>query len=199
MADGFNNRPNPGQQLSDNVLEGNIGGVFSTKPSARYFSGARCILKINGRLVGFAFNITWNINTSVTAIKTVDDYNTYELAPKRVEVSGTIGALHIPSQSVGVNLIQADILSFLFQKYITIEVRDSRTDQLLFLTNKAMVTSRNQNVAAEQLSNITLNWEAIGYQDERDPQPPQSYNSESPSKSVSASGGPLADILQRTS
>lgn len=180
MADGFNNRPPIAQKLSDNVLSANIGGIFSTKPSAKYISGARCILKVNGRLVGFAFNISWNINTSVTKIQTVDDYNPWELAPKRVEVGGTIGCLHIPSQSPGSQLMQADILSFLFQKYITIEVRDSRTDQLLFLTKKAMVTSRQQNITAEQLSQITLNWEAIGFEDERNPEPPANYNKVSP-------------------
>jgi hypothetical protein len=180
MADGFNNRPNAGQQLSDNAIGGNIGGIVSTRPSAKYITGARIIIKVNGRLVGFAFNISWNINNTITKIQTIDDYNAWELAPKRVEVNGTIGCFHIPSQGPGVNLMQADILSFLFQKYITIEARDSRTDQLLFLTNKAMITSRSQSVTAEQLSQITLNWEAIGYEDERKPEPPKGYDGPNP-------------------
>ena len=43
-----------------------------------------------------------------------------------------------------------------------------------------MVTSRGQNITAEQLSQVTLNWEAIGYEDERTPQPPTGYDQPSP-------------------
>jgi hypothetical protein len=186
MANGFNNQPPA------------IGGIISTKPSAKYISGARCLIKVNGQLVGFAFGISWNINNSVTRINTIDDYNSYELAPKRVDVSGSLSCFHIPGQGPGAGLLQADILSFLFQKYITIECRDSRTNQLLFLTDKAMITSRGQNVTAEQLSQITLNWEAIGYQDEREPLPPTGYDQLSPPPRPPITGG-LTGVLDNNS
>jgi len=167
---GFNNRPNVGQRLLDNVTS-NISGVFSTKSSARYASGARCILKVNGKISGFAFGISWKITTQVTEIQTIDDYLPYELAPQRVSVEGTISALHIPGQSVGTELWQPDILNFLFQQYITIEVRDT-TDQLLFFTSKAMITSRAEDIRVDSLANVQLSWRAIGFQDERTPELP---------------------------
>lgn len=162
---GFNNRPN---SIADNVAS-NATGIFSTKQSAKYASGARTILKINGKIVGFAFGVSWRINTAVTEITTIDDYFPHELAPQRVTVEGTMSALHIPGQSVGSELWQPDALNFLFQQYITIEVRDIN-DQLLFYTSKAMITSRQEDIRVDQLANVQLSWRAIGFQDERKPE-----------------------------
>jgi hypothetical protein len=165
---GFNNRPNVAQRALDNVTS-NVAGIFSTKSSARYASGARCILKINGKISGFAFGVSWKINTAVTEIQTIDDYFPYELAPQRVMVEGTLSALHIPGQSAGTELWQPDAINFLFQQYITIEVRDT-TDQLLFYTSKAMITSRSEDIRVDALSSVQLSWRAIGFQDERKPE-----------------------------
>jgi hypothetical protein len=166
---GFNNRPGVGQRLTDNVAS-NVSGIFSTKQSAKYASGARTTMKINGKITGFAFGISWRINTAVTEINTIDDYFPAELAPQRISVEGTISALHIPGQSAGTELWQPDALNFLFQQYITIEVRDSATDQLLFYTSKAMITSRSEDIRVDSLANVTLQWKAIGFQDERKPE-----------------------------
>jgi len=163
---GFNNKPN--DQLASNIAS-NVAGIFSTKSSARYASGARCILKINGKVSGFAFGVSWRINTQVTEINTIDDYFPHELAPQRITVEGTLSALHIPGQSAGTEMWQPDSLNFLFQQYVTIEVRDT-TDQLLFYTSKAMITSRAEDIRVDALSNVQLSWRAIGFQDERKPE-----------------------------
>ena len=168
---GFNNRPN---SIADNLAQ-NVSGVFSTKPSAKYSSGARTILKINGKVVGFCFGISWRISTAVTEINTIDDYFPAELAPQRVTVDGSMSALHIPGQSAGTEMWQPDALNFLFQQYITIEVRDIN-DQLLFYTGKAMITSRAEDIRVDKLSNVSLQWRAIGFQDERAPTRPTDIN-----------------------
>lgn len=161
---GFDNAPNSEQNLNSN-----ISGIFSTRPTAKYVSGARCILKVNSKLSAFAFGISWRINTAVMELNTIDDYFPAELVPQRITVDGTISALHIPGNSVGTQLWQSDALHFLFQQYITIEVRDSSTDQLLFFTNKAMITSRYEEIKVDSLANVQLAWRAIGFQDERSP------------------------------
>ncbi len=201
MPTGFNNKPNIGGQLLDNVAS-NVSGVFSTKPSARYASGARCLLKINGKLSGFAFGISWRITTQVTEIQTIDDYFPHELAPQRVSVEGTISALHIPGQSAGTELWQPDALNFLFQQYITIEVRDTN-DQLLFYTNKAMITSRAEDIKVDALSNVQLSWRAIGFQDERKPELAQGVQdnkeNKQPQSRLQEQAGQIADKLRNFS
>lgn len=170
MPSGFNNRPSIGQQITDN-LGSNISGIFSTRLTAKYMSGARCILKVNNKISAFAFGISWRINTNAMENNTIDDYTPYEFVPQRVTVEGTITGLHIPGQSAGTELWQADVLSFLSHKYITIEVRDIATDSLLFFTKKAMIVSRSEDIKVDQLSSIQLSFKAIGFRDERDPTP----------------------------
>jgi hypothetical protein len=164
--------PTSGFDNQSNVLD-NVGsqfsGIFSTRPTAKYASGARTILKINGRIVGFAFGVSWRIDTTVIEINTIDDDMPYELAPQRINVSGTLSALHIPGQGPGAQLWQPDILNFLSQEYISIEVRDTN-DQLLFFTNKAMIISRQEDIRIDALASIQLQWKAIGYKDERNPE-----------------------------
>jgi len=64
--------------------------------------------------------------------------------------------------------IQSNVINFLQQKYMTLEVRDSQTDNLLFFTNKAMIVSRSESLNSEQLGKIVLNWRAIGWKDDRE-------------------------------
>jgi hypothetical protein len=193
MSDGFDNKPSVGQRLADNVV-GNLSGVFSTKPTAKFASGARSILKINGSMVGFAFGISWRINTMVTEINTIDDYMPYELAPQRVTVEGTLSALHIPGQGVGAKLWQPDILNFLTQQYISIEVRDSATDQLLFYTDRAIITTRVEDIKVDQLANVQLSWRAIGFRDERAPAPPTQEKQDVDSRLKSVAGKALKAV-----
>lgn len=177
MPSGFNNKPPFVEQLAGN-LASNVSGIVSAKPTAKYASGARCILKINNRIAGFAFGISWRINTMATEINTIDDYLPYEIAPQRITVEGSISALHIPGTSAGTELWQPDVLAFLMHKYITIEVRDIYTDDLLFLTTKAMITTRVEDIKVDQLSSVQLTFKAIGFRDERDPTLPTQSNGE---------------------
>lgn len=172
MSTGFTNNPPVSQQLVDNLVGGNIGGIFSTRPQAKYMSGARCILRINSKPVAFAFDIGWRISTSYTEIQTIDNTLPEELVPKFIRVEGNISAMHIPGQGPGVQLWQPDTLSFLFHQYITIEVRDSATNQLLFFAPRAVITLREESVRAEDLASIRLNFMSIGFRDEKTPEIP---------------------------
>lgn len=166
--------PNGGDLLSN--VASNGSSIFSIKPMAKYLSGARCVLRINGKIVGFAFGVSWKIETSVTEIRTVDDYLPYELAPKHISVDGTISGFRIPGSGPGSDLIQTDILSFLHQRYIELEVRDSQTDNLIFLTKRALIVGRSENVKSNQLADMTLKFKAIGWSDERAPEYPTGYD-----------------------
>jgi hypothetical protein len=77
-------------------------------------------------------------------------------------------------------VMQSDVLSFLFNKYITIEVLDNNTQNVLFKTNNAVITGSSANISAEQLGNMTLSWKAIGWKYNQEVQYPTDYNSETP-------------------
>lgn len=158
------------QPLSNSAEQ--LTGIFSVAPVAKYLSGARCILRINGQIKGFAFGISWKITNNVTEIRTIDDYLPYELAPSTIRVEGTISGFRIPGQSPNIEGYQADILSFLHQRYVQIEVRDSQSDNLIFLTKNALITGRSENIRTNALSEMSLSFVAIGYQDEKVPKRP---------------------------
>lgn len=167
----IDNNPSVIERVGQNALT-NLEGIFSLKPMAKYLSGARCVLRMNGKIVGFAFGISWNITTDATEINTIDDYLPYELAPSRITVTGQITGFRIPGSGPGQQLLQPDVLSFLHQRYVEIEVRDSQTDNLIFLTKKALITNRSESVRSDALAEMSLNFKAIGYADERIPQVP---------------------------
>lgn len=169
---GFNNTPDIGQQLTDNIVEGNLSGIISTRDSAKYASGARTILRINSRPVGFAFGIQWRVDTLYSEVNAIDNPLPEEFVPRAIKVSGNISALHIPGQGAGVQLWQADVLSFLFHQYLTIEVRDSTTNQLLFFAPKAVITSRQEDIRVDDLAQVALSFQAIGFRDEKTPEVP---------------------------
>jgi hypothetical protein len=196
---GFDNSPGFLNNVVNNAT-GQLAGIISTRPNAKFMSGARCTLKVNGKLVGFAFAITWNINTAVTEINTIDNYLPYELAPQRVTVDGTISALHIPGESANTDGWQGNVLSFLFQPYISIQAIDSATQQIIFSTDKATIVSRSEEIRVDQLSNVTLRWRAIGYIDEAKPQidnDAHNYNQSTETTSVptSSNTNPIVNTI----
>ena len=170
---GFNKIDDPdGFNILKNAL-GDLTDILSIKPVAKYMSGARAIVRINGKIAFFAMNISWNIETVATEIRTIDEYLPIELAPRFITVTGTLGGLMIPGEGPSKNFFQSDVLNFMQQRYITIEVRDTQSDNLLFFTNKAMVTSRSESLNSGQLGRIVLNWKAVGWKDDREPKEPK--------------------------
>ena len=168
-----------------------LTNIAGTKPVGKYLTGARITLRVNKKLVGFAFGITWKIDTEQMEINTIDDYLPAEIAPTRIHISGTISALHIPGQSPTKELYQSSILSFLAHKYITIEARDSQTDERLFYTTKAVITSRQESLQAGQLAKMTLQFVAIGWQDELVPTIPKGMDAVDDVAAADGAGGSL--------
>ena len=168
--------------VGQNALDG-VAGIFANKMLAKYSSGARAILRINGQIVGFAFGIQWSIQTSQRELYTIDDWLPAELIPGPVSVTGSISALHIPGESATKREYQGSILSHPMHKYITIEVRDSQTDALLFFTNKAAITNKTEVIGAEELSKVTLQFKSIGWLDEKQPTQPVQRSTSAPGNS----------------
>lgn len=166
------------------ALSSNLGNIFSLRPQAKYMTGARTIIKVNDRLLGFAFQVSWNINTEQTEIYTIDDPLPHEIAPKRISVSGTLGAFIIPGRSATAEVIQSNMLSFLVNKYITIEVRDSVTDEIIFKTNNAVVTNNQGSLTADQVGTMQLSWKAIGWLSEQSPEQPKGIEDDTGSSHI---------------
>lgn len=160
-----------GESLKKQLINSALGSVSPLNNFGRYMSGARAVLKVNNFFC-FAFGVSYDIRTEHEENWGIDSYLPQELMPKKITVSGTLGMFHIPGKSATKLLMQSNVLSFLMHKYITIEVSDQTTGQILFTTKKAVITGRRQAFNAGELSTVELTWKAIGWADEKTPQYP---------------------------
>ena len=155
--------------LTERIVDRAIGGLSPFNKFGRYFTGSRAIISINSKLFGFAFKVDISINTAHDEIWTIDDWTPWELAPRKVIVSGTLGMFHVPGKGPATENVMGTVLSFLQHKYITIDIRDHTTDNTIFKTNKAVITGRKQNIEAGRPSTIELTWRSVGWIDEKNP------------------------------
>ena len=162
-------------------------GLDLRKPT-KALTGARTIVKINGKLAFFAFGVQFSISTMQDEIWGIDNYAPIEYAPKRIIISGVLSCLHIPGRGASKELIQSNMLSFMFHQYITIEIRDKQTDELIFQTNRAVVTNRDEIINADSLATVSLQWKAIGWQDEIKPKIPSDFDEAGEKESSFISG-----------
>lgn len=175
--------------LSDSVLKSAVGGLSPLNNFGRYLTGSRAIIKVNDKIFGFAFAVNFNINTEYEENRTIDSYIAYELMPTRLTVNGTLSMFHIPNRGPTKELVQANVLSYLMHKYISIEISDQTTGQTIFKTNKAVITNRSQTLQAGEISTIQLSWKALGWSDELIPTPPK--NIDGPKKTTVFQGTQL--------
>jgi hypothetical protein len=90
-----------------------------------------------------------------------------------------MGSLVIPGRSPTAELLQSNVLSFMSNKYITIEISDSATGAVMFKTNRAVITGQQCSIQAEQMSVTQLSWKAIGWQHEMAPEEPSGSDRDS--------------------
>lgn len=174
---GFDRGPKQGNGgIGQAVKDQFTTNLFSAAPAGKYVTGARIKLKINDDLVYFADRIAWRMETETVEIRELDSMAPYEIAPVTVGCSGMIGGLRIPNQSPASLMYQANVMSHLFQQYFTLEVRDVSSDALLLYVGKAMISSREESVTAEQLMGSSFSWRAVSWKDEMEPMLPDSIS-----------------------
>lgn len=140
--------------------------IYTQKTQGQYMTGARCVIKINGKIAAFANAINWQISTYYRPLYVLDQVLPTELMPTIVAVRGQIGGFIVPGMALSALHLQANPETFLLHKYITIEARDSVTDVLLIKVDRAVITDRTETHSAQALSQMTFNWEAIGWSEE---------------------------------
>lgn len=161
-----------------NDVTGTLNAQAAGNGQFKYLTGSRAIIKVNGKLAGFAFAANINIQTDQRDVNEIDNYVPYELAPRRTTVTGTLGMFHIPGKGPTAEGYMGNVLSFLMKRYVTIEIRDRTTNNLIFKTDRAAITGRQQSIMAGEQSTITLSFRAIDWEDEVEPKKPSNVDEE---------------------
>lgn len=139
-------------------------------PTPRVHTGARAILKISNNIIVFATKVQYSIITDYKENQGIDNSLPEELAPTNIRVEVRCSSLRVPKESAGVLALQPTILNHLQQQYLSIEIRDRKTNDTILYVPKAMLTERSGIIEARQLANETWVLKGIGYWDERPPQ-----------------------------
>lgn len=173
-----NKLKNPGNPLkgaANDLVTGVTNNIKSAIASAsplndfgKYFTGLRASIKVNDKLFGFAFGVTFNLRMDAEEINTIDNYISHELGPRRMMASGTLSMFHVPGRGPGVQNVHANVFSFLMHRYITIDISDQTTGEQIFKTEKAIITGRQQDIDTDKISAIRLEWKAVDWVTEND-------------------------------
>lgn len=133
-------------------------------------AGWRVLVKVNNENFAAGSVLDYSIGTSAYEINTVDLVIPFELAPQRITVDMTLRVFRTPENDPAALGISPQGQSgnvqdyFTRSEYITVEVRDKITDQIVIALPKAWIVRRTGGGEAEGLFMETWNIRSIGYQ-----------------------------------
>jgi len=142
------------------------------QPTPKAITGARAIIKVNDQVMAFATSVSYVYETEYKEIQGVDNSLPEELAPTNIKVEVRCTNIRIPNESPTVSGIQANVYSHLEQSYVSIELKDRKTDAIILFIPKAMLVRREGTVASRGLASETWIFKGIGMWDEREPEQP---------------------------
>ena len=165
---------NYANKIKEQVRTGVSASIQSLNPlkiQPKVLTGARAVLKINGLVVGYANSISYTINTEWVELSGIDDDYPNELAPGMCRVSGSINIFRVPNHGAAQEWWQSDMMRGRVWPYSIIEVRDSKSDNLIVQFPRIAITQRSESIQAGQATITQLSFISIGYRDELSPQP----------------------------
>jgi hypothetical protein len=172
MQRGFDRSPKSiNQAAALEAIEASGLGLdgISINKGTKFLDGGRAVIKVNNRIFGFFFSVSWNIQLEQLPIYTIDDYMPYELAPKRVRITGSLGSYVVPGESPQHHKFASDMMTYLFDRYISIRIEDSNTRSVIFETDQAIITRCGGEIQTGKPATLALEWEAISWRDDYDP------------------------------
>lgn len=135
-------------------------------------SGARSILSVNGSPFAAGYVLNYDLRTEQYPLYTVDSPLPAELCPDKIMVSLSMRIFRTvdndpvrlgiapPADLAGGTLVDKGFTEF---NYLTIELRDKLTDQMILYIPKASINSRSGGITAESLLSETISITGIGF------------------------------------
>lgn len=150
------------QALSDIDLAAERAKLQFEKPDKQlpqYVTGARAVLLVNGKPVGAAFDVSYNVSTQFTEIRTIAQFLPWELVPGQMMIKASLKRVMNPDRTFGGDGLYSTIQAVLHQPYSSLEVRD-RLGNLLFYA-KGMFSDIQGSITSNQLGVESIQF--IGY------------------------------------
>lgn len=125
-------------------------------------SGARALIRVNGKALAVALDFRWSINIQATEVRTIDTNLPWDIAPNQIQISGTLNQIMDPSDTLEAHALFPTLQSAVHMPLTEIEVLD-KTGASLFLA-RGMFTSCQGQVSRGQLSTISCGFQGSLYQ-----------------------------------
>ena len=133
-------------------------------------TGARAVLKLNGKIIALCNNVSYDISMDWTEIRGIDELIPNDLAPNSFSVKGSMSIYRVPNKSPIGEFLSQDMFRGIIWPYSTIELRDKRTDEIIFKIPRAAISSRGESFSKGQLTSTNLSFIGIGFRDEITPE-----------------------------
>ena len=131
-------------------------------------AGAHLKVFINGKLLGYVMNApAWNVRSESGRLREIDNVLTKQFAPRLYEVAGTLQVLRGRSTGglEGAGLVPT-AEAMLRQKYLTIEIQDRITQDIVYRALQCTVQQQQWQINARGIVTGTFNFEGITFANE---------------------------------
>jgi hypothetical protein len=128
--------------------------------------GAGVVIKINGKVIGFATSLNFTRSQNLKTIYEVDNPMAVEIMPTTYSVSGSLTGFRLrDSGGLDGTTIQAmdlsTINSFFYQKYVVIEVVDRITSKTIYTFRSVLFDQDSWNITNKNIITFNANFRAI--------------------------------------
>jgi hypothetical protein len=168
-TDWLTNILNVAAKIAEQNLKASASALISLHPQPRIMTGARAVVRLNNKVVTLCNNVQYEINTDWQEIRGIDELIPNDLAPSVFAVSGSMSIYRVPNGSPVDDFLQQDMFRGMIWPYVSIEIRDKRTDELIMSVRRAAITRRSESYAKNQLTSMMLSFTGIGFRDEAMP------------------------------
>ena len=130
--------------------------------------GSTLKVYVNSQLLGWVTGIpTWTITTEWARIREIDSSITRQLVPRSYTVSGTLQVVRgrYTGGAEGAGLIPS-AENMLRQKYLTIEVQDITTQDIVYRAKHCQVMNQTWRIDGRGVVTGTLNFEGLTFESE---------------------------------
>lgn len=148
----------------------------------KVMTGARAILRINGKVVAFATNVGYRIAIPHGAVNVLGRYSVARHEPLGLDVTVTCGTMRFTgaggtgnSPATANNGIFPRVQDIISKDELQIEVLDRATDEVILLVNRARMTERSGTMGSRDM--LSEAWNFVGVIAEDSDSGPQSESS----------------------
>jgi hypothetical protein len=130
-------------------------------------AGASVVLLVNDVNYGRVIGIDWDVTTPIEELRGVDSPQPYELANSTTSVGGTLSVLRTlgdgGAEGAGMTAPLIDVGK---TRYVSLTLLERRTQQVLFQTKRAAISSQSWTVPLRGIISGTITFISIDYSNE---------------------------------